>query len=50
MRGMRVKKLKAIFKSLVDKQLVHNSGLKAKFRMFKKLYVRGELDKVFPSM
>jgi len=50
MRGTRVKKLKAIFKELVSRQMAPPDNQKRHFRFFKKLYLRGELTKIFPTM
>jgi hypothetical protein len=48
MRGMRVKKLRAIFNEWCKREMYPMS--KGGFRLFKKLYNRGTLEQVFPSM
>jgi len=48
MRGLRVKKLKAIYLAMSKKQNYPTS--KGGFRWFKKLYMRGALDTFFPNM
>lgn len=50
MRGTRVKKLRAIFKELVSRDMAPKEDYKKHFRFFKKLYANGELDKFLPTM
>ncbi len=50
MRGMRVKKLRAVYLSLVDKKMAPPDDRKRHFRFFKKLYMRGVLDTFLPSI
>jgi hypothetical protein len=48
MRGLRTKKLRAIFKELVKRNVVPDS--KSNFRYMKKLYMRGELHAMLPGL
>lgn len=53
MRGIRKKKLTALFNELVSRKLIPAKDMnhpKLQWRRFKKMYLSGELWDIFPSM